>query len=72
MEEPDDHKHFLQIVEQADLEDRLMFATDYPHWDFDSPGQSVPRGISKEQRRKLLAGTAIDLYGFPTEVPARG
>jgi len=68
MEEPDDPKHFLQIVEQADLEDRLMFATDYPHWDFDTPAQSIPRGLSKDQRAKLLAGTAIELYGLPTHV----
>jgi uncharacterized protein len=68
MEEPDDPKHFLQVIEQADLADRLMFATDYPHWDFDTPAQSVPRGLSKDQRAKLLAGTAIELYGLPTHV----
>ena len=42
--------HFLQVVEHARLEDRLMFATDYPHWDFDSPTQALPRGMSKELR----------------------
>jgi uncharacterized protein len=45
-----------------------MFATDYPHWDFDTPAQSIPRGLSKEGRAKLLAGTAIELYGLPTHV----
>ena len=30
-----------------------MFATDYPHWDFDTPAQSIPRGLSKEGRAKL-------------------
>ena len=68
MEEPDDPAHFLQVYEQADLEDRLMFATDYPHWDFDAPGISLPRGLTKDARRKLLAGNAIELYGLPTHV----
>jgi uncharacterized protein len=65
MEEPGDPAHFLQVVEHARLEDRLMFATDYPHWDFDSPTQSLPRGMTKELRAKVLHGTAIDLYGLP-------
>jgi len=71
MEEPDNPKHFLQVLEQAGLEDRLMFATDYPHWDFDSPSSSLPRGLSREQRGKLLAGNAIELYGLPSKVARR-
>jgi uncharacterized protein len=71
MEEPDNPEHFLQIVNQAGLEDRLLFATDYPHWDFDSPANSLPRGLAKEQRAKLLAGNAIELYGLPKQVVRR-
>jgi len=52
-------------VAQARMEDRLMFATDYPHWDFDSPTQSLPRGMPKDLKTKVLAGTACDLYGLP-------
>jgi predicted TIM-barrel fold metal-dependent hydrolase len=69
MEEPDDPAHFLQMLEHAKLEDRLMFATDYPHWDFDAPENSLPRGLTKEQRAKILHGTACELYGLPTTVP---
>ena len=68
MEEPDDPDHFAQIIAQAGLEDRLMFATDYPHWDFDSPANSLPRGLTAEQRHKIFAANAIELYGFPREV----
>jgi len=71
MEEPDDPRHFLHALELSGLEDRLMFATDYPHWDFDSPASSLPRGLSKEQRGKLLAGNAIELYGLPSKVACR-
>ena len=65
IEEPDDPDDFLRTVEQGRLSDRLMFATDYPHWDFDAPSQALPRGLAKETRARILAGTACELYGLP-------
>jgi predicted TIM-barrel fold metal-dependent hydrolase len=64
IEEPADPQHLLYAIEQAHLRDRLLFATDYPHWDFDSPKQALPRVIDKELRRKILCGNAAELYGF--------
>ena len=61
MEEPDEPAHFLQAVEHGRLADRLLFATDYPHWDFDSPAQSLPGGLSAELREAILARNACDL-----------
>jgi predicted TIM-barrel fold metal-dependent hydrolase len=69
MEEPDDPRQFAQAVEHAQLADRLLFATDYPHWDFDSPTQSLPRSLSAEARAAILAGNACRLYGLPSERP---
>jgi uncharacterized protein len=72
MEEPDDPRDLLRAIEHGQLADRLLFATDYPHWDFDSPTQSLPRALSKEVRAAILAGNACELYGLPREreVPA--
>jgi predicted TIM-barrel fold metal-dependent hydrolase len=65
IEEPDDPKHLVWTIEQAGMGDRLLFATDYPHWDFDSPTQALPRGVPDEVRGQILAGTACELYGLP-------
>jgi predicted TIM-barrel fold metal-dependent hydrolase len=62
IEEPDDPQDFARIVELGEMEDRLLFATDYPHWDFDSPAQALPRSLSKAARARILAGNACDLY----------
>jgi predicted TIM-barrel fold metal-dependent hydrolase len=65
IEEPDHESQFVQMIAHAKLGDRLLFATDYPHWDFDSPTQALPRSLGQEQRHKILAGNACELYGLP-------
>jgi uncharacterized protein len=67
IEEPDDPNHFVEVLEHGELLDRLLFSTDYPHWDFDSPQQALPRVLSPDVRRRILAGTACELYGLPLE-----
>ena len=69
MEEPDDPAQFLQAVDHGQLADRLLFASDYPHWDFDSPTQSPPPRLPADVKAAILAGNACDLYGLPREVP---
>ena len=31
--------------------DRILFATDYPHWDYDDPAQALPFKMTEAQRR---------------------
>jgi uncharacterized protein len=71
IEEPADPQHLVYAIDQANLRDRLLFSTDYPHWDFDSPTQALPREFGKELRHKVLAGNALDLYGLPRERDVR-
>jgi predicted TIM-barrel fold metal-dependent hydrolase len=47
--------------------DHIMFATDYPHWDFDSPKHALPRSLSKHLKAAILAGNACRLYGLPRD-----
>ncbi|WGF88576.1 amidohydrolase family protein [Marinivivus vitaminiproducens] len=44
--------------------DRLMFASDYPHWDFDDPRFGLPGSLSADQRQAIRFGNAHALYGF--------
>jgi uncharacterized protein len=50
--------------------DHLMFATDYPHWDMDSPFEAIPPFLSLTDKEKILAGNASALYGISIETPA--
>ncbi len=64
MEEPPKREYFEQMLEQMDMNDKLMFATDYPHWDFDSPERALPSYLKPELRRMILGENARKLYDF--------
>jgi len=64
MEEPHRPRHFLDILAQVGVE-RLMFATDYPHWDFDDPETAFPVPLPEAVRQKILAENARALYRLP-------
>ena len=57
-----DPRHLLQIVDQLGSDELLMFATDYPHWHFDSPEEALPAGLPESTRRKILSENAREFY----------
>jgi uncharacterized protein len=62
MEEPEPRSHVLDTIGWMGW-DRLLFATDYPHWDFDDPSLAMPLPISDEQRRSFFRENALAVYG---------
>ncbi|HXF63126.1 MAG TPA: amidohydrolase family protein [Caldilineaceae bacterium] len=64
MEEPPRRRFFRQLLAQMEMDDRLMFATDYPHWDFDAPDQAFPVDLELPLKRKIMAENARALYGL--------
>ena len=52
LDEPDDPTHLKQLIDM--MGDHLLcFATDYPHWDNDMPGQSL-RMLPEDSRRRIF------------------
>ena len=45
MEDPERREHLFQVIEWIGW-DKLLFATDYPHWDYDEPSRVLPAGVS--------------------------
>ncbi len=42
----------------------LMFATDYPHWDYDNPDRAFQVRLSADLKRKIFSENARALYTF--------
>jgi len=64
MDAPADPSKLGEVIDALGSEDLLMFATDYPHWHFDSPEQAVPSGMAGSLRRKILRDNARAFYGL--------
>jgi predicted TIM-barrel fold metal-dependent hydrolase len=61
MEEPIHREHVLDTIEWLGW-DRLLFATDYPHWDYDDPAQVLPMPVEETKRRDFFLNNAVRLY----------
>ena len=61
MEEPDDKNQLLDVMAWIGW-DRLLFASDYPHWDFDDPFRAFPAGLPRERHQQILTGNARSVY----------
>jgi uncharacterized protein len=62
MEEPEPRTHVLDTIKWMGS-DRLLFATDYPHWDFDDPSQALQLPIADAERRAFFHDNALAAYG---------
>jgi predicted TIM-barrel fold metal-dependent hydrolase len=62
MEEPEPREHLLDTIAWIGW-DRLLFATDYPHWDFDDPGHALPFRLTEQQRQMFFRDNARQVYG---------
>lgn len=63
LERPDDDRHLLAVLEAIDAQHLLMFSSDYPHWDFDSPTRAFPR-LPEDVHEAIFSGNARALYGL--------
>lgn len=70
IEEPGDGAHFRAMLEMFDVSRMLMFSSDFPHWDGDTPDFAA-RPFPAALRPRVMAETARELYRLPAATPAR-
>jgi uncharacterized protein len=63
VEEPERPPQFIEAWELFEMPDRLVYASDYPHWDFDAPTEALPRVMPEAARKAVLGENALKLYG---------
>lgn len=63
MEEALDPEHVVRTMDRIGA-DRLLYASDYPHWDFDDPRFGLPARLDAPRRAGLRRGAARRLYGL--------
>jgi uncharacterized protein len=61
MEEAEEPDHLIDVMEWVGW-DKIMFASDYPHWDFDDPFVALPPSLDEKRRAKILSENARALY----------
>ncbi|MDQ2805178.1 MAG: amidohydrolase, partial [Pseudomonadota bacterium] len=61
MDEPEQPRDLRDIIDWIGW-DRLLFATDYPHWDFDDPVSAFKIRLSEAERRMVFAENARHVY----------
>jgi predicted TIM-barrel fold metal-dependent hydrolase len=63
VEDPPDPKYLAEIFEWIGW-DRIMFSTDYPHWNMDDPNYALKLPMTAEQRRQVQCLNAAELFGL--------
>ncbi|CAG7635901.1 hypothetical protein PAESOLCIP111_03717 [Paenibacillus solanacearum] len=71
IELPPQKELFLPMMEAIHARECLMFASDYPHWDFDSPLRAFPK-MDDALKRRIFYENAAELYGLPSEPATAG
>ena len=64
IEEPENPRDLSEIMQWVGF-DRLMFSTDYPHWDFDHPQHTFKFAMTETQKSKVFRDNARALYNLP-------
>jgi predicted TIM-barrel fold metal-dependent hydrolase len=66
IEETPNRAVFDQMMECLHAQDTVMFCSDYPHWDYDSPLQALPK-MDDELAHRVYYRNAAELYNLPLD-----
>ncbi len=68
IEEPEHMRDMATLLSLFGGEDSVMFASDWPHHDFDHPSKVLQIPLSDEVRRKIMGGNAMRLLNLQEPV----
>jgi predicted TIM-barrel fold metal-dependent hydrolase len=63
MEQPPTRKDMKTFLEWLHADETLVYASDYPHWDWEAPASVLP-GVSAALKQRVFVETARELYGL--------
>ena len=61
IDEPDEARHLRQLIEWVGV-DRLLFSSDYPHWDYDDARFAFKTPLTEAERSKIFSTNARAVY----------
>jgi len=65
MEQPEDPAHLAALFDMIGGADRLLYASDYPHWDYDPPSVITKQPfLSDAEQAEILGGNAEAVFGI--------
>ena len=69
MEKPDDKSILEATFKMIKADTQLLWSSDYPHWDFDTPGviYDLPF-LNETAKRNILGANAARVFGLDTKV----
>jgi predicted TIM-barrel fold metal-dependent hydrolase len=68
---PDDPDVIERVIDHLRSDDMLLYASDYPHWQFDGD-DALPPGIPKALRQKILVDNPLATYARLNEAAGIG
>ena len=72
MEKPDDNSILEATFKMIKADTQLLWSSDYPHWDFDTPGviYDLPF-LNQTAKRNILGANAARVFALDTKVVKR-
>lgn len=67
IEEPDNSGLLTQLIEGFGMTEQIMFASDWPHHDFDHPRQVLGLKLAGNALESVMGGTAQRVFGLTAE-----
>jgi uncharacterized protein len=69
IEEPDDPRDLVALMRTFGGEDNVMFASDWPHHDFDHPSKVLQLPLPPESKKKIMGENAARFFGIDSSDP---